>query len=105
MPELKAALLPFYFKTSTMKSGTTYFISFKNTLLRAVALSALLLMQFAGMAQNSMPGLASQKVQMADGLRSSGKLYVVVAVLLTILTGLFIYLYRLDKKISKLEKK
>jgi hypothetical protein len=41
---------------------------------------------------------------MADGLRSEGKIYVVVAVLLTILAGLFIYLWRLDRKISRLEK-
>lgn len=46
----------------------------------------------------------SDKVQMADGMRSSGKIYVVVAVLLTVLTGLILYLVRLDKKISRLEK-
>ena len=45
----------------------------------------------------------SGKVQMATGLRSSGKIYVVVAVLLTVLTGLFLYLIRLDKKIARLE--
>lgn len=41
----------------------------------------------------------------ATGLRADGKIYVVMAVALTILTGLFIYLIRLDRKISKLEKK
>ena len=46
----------------------------------------------------------TEKVQMADGMRSSGKIYVVVAVLLTVLTGLILYLVRLDKKISRLEK-
>ncbi len=48
---------------------------------------------------------ADKKVEMADGLRSSGKIYVVVAVLLTVLIGLFLYLVRLDKRISKLENK
>ena len=43
------------------------------------------------------------KVQMATGLRSSGKIFVVVAVLLTVLTGLILYLIRLDKKITRLE--
>lgn len=43
-------------------------------------------------------------VQMADGMRSNGKIYVVVAVLLTVLIGLFLYVIRLDRKISKLEK-
>jgi CcmD family protein len=44
-------------------------------------------------------------VEMADALRSNGKIYVVVAVLVVILLGLFIYLFRLDRKITKLEKK
>jgi hypothetical protein len=42
--------------------------------------------------------------QMADGLRSSGKIYVVVAVVLAILAGVVIYLVQLDKKINRLEK-
>lgn len=46
----------------------------------------------------------AKNVEMADGFRSDGKIYVVVAVILTIFTGLIIYLIRLDKKITKLEK-
>lgn len=42
--------------------------------------------------------------QMADVMRSNGKIYVVVAVCLTILIGLFIYVFLLDRKISRLEK-
>lgn len=41
---------------------------------------------------------------MADEMRSNGKIYVVVAVLVTIFIGIVIYLIRLDRKISKLEK-
>lgn len=41
---------------------------------------------------------------MADEMRSNGKIYVVVAVLTTIFIGIIIYLIRLDRKISKLEK-
>ena len=37
-------------------------------------------------------------------LYSNGKIYVVVAVLVTILTGLILYLVNLDRKISRLEK-
>ncbi len=37
-------------------------------------------------------------------MRSNGRIYVVVAVMTTILLGLFIYLARLDKKISRIEK-
>ena len=39
-----------------------------------------------------------------DFMRSNGRSYVVIAVMLTILTGLILYLIRLDKKLSKLEK-
>jgi hypothetical protein len=40
----------------------------------------------------------------ASVMRSNGKIYVVVAVVLTILFGLIAYVIRLDRKISKLEK-
>jgi hypothetical protein len=43
-------------------------------------------------------------VEMADNMRSNGKIYVVIAVILTILTGLILYLVRLDRKISRLEQ-
>lgn len=43
-------------------------------------------------------------VEMADSMRSNGRIYVVVAVALTILSGLILYVARLDKKISRLEK-
>ena len=47
---------------------------------------------------------AQEKVEMADQMRSNGRIYVVVAVMLTILLGLILYLVRLDRKISRLEK-
>lgn len=46
----------------------------------------------------------SNDVEMADALRQNGKIYVVVAVILAIFAGIIIYLIRLDRKISKLEK-
>ena len=52
----------------------------------------------------SLACFAQEKVEMADSMRSNGKIYVVVAVCITILIGLFIYLIILDKKISRLEK-
>ena len=48
--------------------------------------------------------LKNEKPQMADALRSSGKIYVVVVVLVIILIGLFLYLVNTDKKISRIEK-
>jgi CcmD family protein len=47
---------------------------------------------------------ANQKVEMADSFRADGKIYVVLAVILLILGGLFAYLFLLDKKITALEK-
>ena len=49
--------------------------------------------------------LAFQEVAMADGLRSEGKIYVVVVVFLFFLSALFLYLYRLEKKIDSLNNK
>lgn len=46
----------------------------------------------------------NQPVQMADTMRSNGRIYVVVAVMLTILIGLILYLVRLDRKINRMEK-
>lgn len=47
---------------------------------------------------------AQDKVEMADTMRSNGKIYVVVAVCLIILVGLFLYVMSLDRKLRKLEK-
>lgn len=46
----------------------------------------------------------SAPVDMADGIRSNGKIYVVVGVLIIILFGLLAYLVSIDKKISRVEK-
>ena len=47
---------------------------------------------------------AQEKVEMADMMRSNGKIYVVVAVLGIILAGLFAYLIKTDLKVRKLEQ-
>jgi hypothetical protein len=44
-----------------------------------------------------------QAPQMADQFYAEGKIYVVVAVLSLVLIGLAIYLFKIDKKVSKLE--
>jgi CcmD family protein len=48
--------------------------------------------------------LQKEKPQMAGLMRSNGKIYVVVAVVVIILAGLFVYLINLDRKINRLEK-
>lgn len=52
----------------------------------------------------SLYSVAQDKPEMADVMRSNGKIYVVVAVCLTILIGLFLYVMMLDRKIRRIEK-
>ncbi len=49
--------------------------------------------------------LAQNNETVEDVMRSNGKIYVVLAICLTILVGLFIYLFSIDKKIRKIEDK
>lgn len=49
--------------------------------------------------------LNAQEVEMADQMRGNGKIYVVVAVLVTILAGLVGYIFYLDRKVSKIENR
>ena len=46
----------------------------------------------------------ADSVQMADLMRSNGKIYVVVTVIAVIFIGLMGYLYRIDQRVKKLEK-
>jgi hypothetical protein len=45
----------------------------------------------------------AQDVEMATGLRSSGKIFVVVIVMLLIFIGLLAYLFLIDRRVKKLE--
>jgi hypothetical protein len=67
----------------------------KNSLI----LSTCLLLDLFVLAQQG-----SGKSAIGETMRSNGRIYVVVAVMLTILAGLILYLVRLDRKISKIEK-
>lgn len=46
----------------------------------------------------------AQPVEMATTLRSEGKIYVVVGVMLIIFLGVASYLFSLDSRVKKLEK-
>jgi hypothetical protein len=46
-----------------------------------------------------------EKKYTAFEMRSNGKIYVVVAVMLIIMLGLLFYVVRIDRKITKLEEK
>ena len=43
-------------------------------------------------------------VEMADALRNSGKIYVVVAVISIVFIGIVVYLFSIDKRVKKVEK-
>lgn len=64
---------------------------------RSLLLLPALLLTMLCMAQD-------KPVEMADTMRSNGRIYVVVAVALTIMAGLILYVFRLDRKMSRLEK-
>jgi len=51
----------------------------------------------AAFAQNNGP-------EMADTLRSSGKIYVVISVICIIFAGLAIFLFTIDRRLKKIEK-
>ncbi|MGN6179010.1 MAG: CcmD family protein [Mucilaginibacter sp.] len=42
--------------------------------------------------------------EMADALRSSGKIYVVISVICIIFAGLAIFLFSIDRRLKKIEK-
>ena len=44
-------------------------------------------------------------IEMADVMRSNGKIYIVVATIIALFSGFTIYLISIDKKIGKLEEK
>lgn len=63
--------------------------------MKYLALITLLISSFVAKAQD---------LQMAETMRSEGKIYVVIAVLCVILLGLILYLISIDRKVGKLEK-
>jgi CcmD family protein len=69
-----------------------------NIVPRILFMLCSLLITVAGVAQDT------DRPEMADVMRSNGKIYAVVAILVVILLGIVLYLVRLDRKISKLEK-
>lgn len=50
-------------------------------------------------------GAAQDRIEMADVMRSNGKIYVVVAVVGVVLIGLLLYLVTIDRKLTAIEKK
>lgn len=68
----------------------------KNSVLKLLSGILLLFVQFSALAQDD--------AEMADVMRAEGKIYVVVAVVSIILTGILLYQVHTSRKIKKLEK-
>ncbi|WP_158826260.1 CcmD family protein [Mucilaginibacter lacusdianchii] len=49
-------------------------------------------------------GAFAQPVEMADKMRSSGQIYVVIATVAIVFAGLAVYLFAMDRRLKKLEK-
>ncbi|MFZ9045525.1 MAG: CcmD family protein [Cyclobacteriaceae bacterium] len=61
-------------------------------------LQAFIVLTFTGLIANA------QEIEMADDFRGEGKIYVVVAVVLSLIIGIFVQLMRLENKVKSLEK-
>ncbi|MCU0356079.1 MAG: CcmD family protein [Cyclobacteriaceae bacterium] len=61
-----------------------------------ISLTALIFLMIPGILQ-------AQEIEMADTMRSEGKIYVIVGIILIVLAGLIAYLSLLDRKVKKLE--
>ena len=70
-------------------------------IIRSIFALLLLITIFSG----NLFGQGTDQVEMADLMRSNGKIYVVVAVALIVMLGLIIYVISLDRKVNKIEKK
>ncbi|MES2591820.1 MAG: CcmD family protein [Bacteroidota bacterium] len=70
-----------------------------NSLKKTLLFTGLQVLSASAFAQET-----TEKVEMADSLYQSGKIYVVVTVLAILFVGITGYLISLDRKIGKLEK-
>jgi len=68
----------------------------------------LMIVSFAAQAQEKIAVTAADysnnEVEMADVMRSEGKIYVLVGIIVLIFIGLLIYVIQTDRRVSKLEK-
>jgi CcmD family protein len=67
--------------------------------MKKIYVSALLLLSC-----NALFAQQNQPVEMADVMRSSGRIYVVIATITIIFVGLAIYLFSIDRRLKKIEK-
>ncbi|MBC7411863.1 MAG: CcmD family protein [Bacteroidia bacterium] len=71
---------------------------------KIIALLTTIFISIYAIAQEAICPEPQQKPEMADLMRSNGKIYVVVTCLLIVFTCVVVYLISLDKRLSKLER-
>ena len=69
----------------------------QKNLLRSISILTLFLLPFLTSAQSAGP-------EMADDMRSNGKIYIVVACVLLVLSGMIAFLLMMENRLSRLEK-
>ena len=76
--------------------------------MKKITLAFLLLLSVAAQAQEKIAvttaDYSNSSVEMADIMRSEGKIYILVGIILLIFAGLTAYVIHTDRKVSKLEK-
>ena len=76
--------------------------------MKQLLLVLFLLLSSPLLAQDKIPvteeDYTNNRVEMADGMRASGKIYVLVAIIAVVLIGLLSYVIVVDRKVSKLER-
>lgn len=76
--------------------------------MKKITFAFFLLLSFAAQAQEKIAvttaDYSNSSVEMADLMRSEGKIYVLVGIVLLIFAGLTGYVIHTDRKVSKLEK-
>ena len=76
--------------------------------MKKITLAFLLLLSVAAQAQEKIAvttaDYSNSSVEMADLMRSEGKIYVLLGVVLLVFAGLIGYVIHTDRKVTKLEK-
>ncbi|MFC2186749.1 CcmD family protein [Fulvivirgaceae bacterium LMO-SS25] len=67
----------------------------------------ILILNFSALAQKmevNESDYSNTQVEMADTFRKEGKIYTVVAIVGTVMAGIFIYAFFIDRRLARLEK-
>jgi CcmD family protein len=76
--------------------------------MKKLVLIGLLFLSLSALAQEKIPvqesDYSNKTVEMADKMRSEGKIYVLVGIITIIFAGIVVYIVNTDRRITKLEK-